>query len=595
MSLILPVPGSDAGVWGVELNTALTQLDTTKLDAATASGTYLSQTDATATYPPVKDPTAAAAQQAANSGAVTVALTGHSLIYGQDTTGTGTTAATNGASQTRSSTPPTAVFQTQSGYTCPGTVTIVNQGYPGDRSTEALTRWSGGSSGKIEIFWIDVNDGINAGGLPGGTLTDAQTAANLAALVQRSRARGAEVVVIGGSPTTDMPNSRAIYASAQTNREIAERYGARYLDAGELLAALPRSVGLFSTAPHLTPQAYALIGARLAALVGPKGVNPPKVAPGRVITPRDMVHNGGTLTTRAGTADGQTLLINAGSAVTIPFDVTAPCVAVVRFYYSGTTIGYGTVGMYYGLGQSGRPTRYSKLIASTSATAFAYVRAMDFMSPGPDSLVINCESGTLEIDSITFIPVDTHKQFSSGDTFDVRKSRAMNLHPVGGQASRSDSGWDAMIDPTNTVSLRSGSAQTTKANARWLWDLNLGASSNGVILTQGVVTGGTAFLIANGYMVLRDTSNLILRKYDGGAVTDTTVAATFAASGTLRVLMEIDYNAGTDIATLYIDGTSKATFTPAWTSLTPGLIAAGTGTVCYSAGTGLVYSENTEL
>jgi hypothetical protein len=96
-------------------------------------------------------PTAGASERlAANAAARTVAMTGHSLMYGQDTIG-GAGVAVNGAPQKRSSRPTPEQFQLQATFLSAGPVTVVNQGYPGDTSATSFTRWEGGTSGDIEF------------------------------------------------------------------------------------------------------------------------------------------------------------------------------------------------------------------------------------------------------------------------------------------------------------------------------------------------------------------------------------------------------------------------------------------------------------
>lgn len=510
-----------------------------------------------------------AAQTAINQGA-TVALTGHSLMYGQDTTSGTTLPAANGATQTRSTTPPPEQFAAQSALIAGTAPTIVNQGYPGDRSSDSLQRWTNGTSGALEIFWLDTNDG-NDYGNNGGTLSDAQTLANFRALVDRAKSRGADVVVIGGAPTNTTTASRKVFASAQSDRAAAERLGAKYVDVGDILAALPKSITYQTDGVHLTPRAYTLVAARLAALTGPKGVNPPRVAPGRTITPREMVHQGGAVVARAGAADGNVWQIASGSNLAIPVDVTAPCIAVIRFRQEGTTIGNGIAGLYYNLSPAaGLNTRYVEVqpVNSAGDYGFTYATNWAMTSPGPDSIIVKAESGTIEVDSITFIPV-SGRMLAVGDVTEIRRQFRADLAPVGGTGSS----VDGCVDTAVSVSLRAGSTQT-KVSRKWVFDAALTPNA-GVVLANSVMPTGA--FVRRGHIVARSGTSLVVKSVYGTAAGETvsvTVPNVFAsATGVTRSIITIVHNTSTTKLDVYVDGTLQTSVDATIRFLTPGLIA----------------------
>lgn len=524
----------------------------------------------------ISEPTTGNGMQSAAAGtARTVALTGHSLLYGQDETA-GTTAATNGATQKRSATPTTSAFTALAPFVSNSATTVINQAYPGDRTIEAINRWAAGSSGNVELFWLDTNDANNYGGYS-GPLTDAQTAANLRDLIKRARGRGADVVVVGGAPVTTKTESNKVFASAQTERTIAERLGARYVDVGELLTALPKSTSQYNDAVHLSPEAYTLIGGRLAALLGPKGVNPPKVAPGRVITTRDMLHQGGTIVSRAGAADGKAVQITASNTIGFAVDVQHPTAPVARFRVEGATIGAGIIGVYYNLGQAGYANRFVTIPALTgSAVGYIHVPLHRLNSPGPESIVIRCESGSVELDSIVFEPIRRALSSTGAISYDRPITRQVNLYPVGGTGVRTDSLWDAMVDIGSGVSTRATIAQTTKTSARWTWDAALSPNS-GVILVNSVNT--TPSLVERGYIIMRSGTGILVRNLASGTITDVTAAGVFAsATGVARAIIEAFYDAASDQLKVYVDGNLVATVnTPAYTFYMAGLLAGPTG------------------
>ena len=388
----IPVTAPTAAVLGFGGRTGFITLQESdlpdRLSVGELSATILDNVEAVAEDPagPIAtgyaspgDPTAGAGMQKAAATIVrTVVATGHSLIYGQDTTASGTNPGINGAPQTRSSSTPTGTFATQAGYTAVGAlVTLVNQGYPGDRSREALSRWVAGVSGDLELIWADTNDAMNYGGFGTGVITDAETSRNLRDLIKRARGRGSEVVVIGGAPVTVVQDSRKIFASAEANRVVAERMGARYIDAGELLAGLPLAKSTWTDGVHLSPEAYALVGGRLAGLLGPKGNKPPVAHPGRIFTPRQKLFVRGTVTTRADATSGETLAVTSGTTIALSVEVAQPVVPIIKLLVGASGVGAGVVGIYTNAALSGHPNRFAKIDTGATASGVVYVRHAD--------------------------------------------------------------------------------------------------------------------------------------------------------------------------------------------------------------------------
>jgi hypothetical protein len=548
----------------------------------------LSEVDAAATYSSPADPTTGKAMQSAAGGtARTVAVTGHSLAYGQDESGSGTNPPINGASQTRSATTPTATLANQSAFTAVGgAVSIVNQSYPGDRSSEALTRWVGGSSGNIEFFWIDTNDAMNYGGFGSGTLSDAQTASNLRDLIKRARSRGSDVVVMGGAPVLDVPSSRKIFASAQADRVIAERMGARFVDVGELLASMPISKATWTDNVHLSTFAYGVVGGRIAGLLGPKGVNPPAAHPGRMFTPRQSVFVGGTVQVRANSTSGRTLSITGTSTVALSVEVHQPVVPIIKCYVE-SGVGAGVVGIYANANASGHPTKYAKVSSSSSASGIVYLRGTPMLSPGPDAVVIRAETGTIEIDSIEFVPFVRGRDSIAVMSMEYTPIITGALHPVGGAGARGATDWDSMIDPQSGTAITTGAAGTTNVKTRWVFELALGVANSGVLLAHAV-RGGIGYGMNTGYMFLRNGADLIIREWNETA-TDQTVTSVFAATGIARHILEITHDDVSGQITVRVDGVVKgSSFTPTWKQFCVGLIAGATSGPGYASGTYVV-------
>lgn len=508
-------------------------------------------------------------QQGAADISRTIALTGDSLMYGQDTTATGTNPPVNGATHTRSSNPPTDAFRSQGVFTSTSAVVIVNQAYPGDRTTEALTRWVNGSSGDAEFFWLGTNDAMAYG--PGTPLSDAQSMANIAKLAKRARDRGAPFVVIGGAPVSNQRNSFKIFASSESLRTVAARYGAIYVDAGEILNDVDEANGLYWTdGVHWSPQAYSLIGARLAGLLGPKGVNAPKVSPGRKFTWMDNVHTGGSIVAAgAPSVNGSIIRAAEGSAgaVTIPFWAIEPVVPLVKFRTTTAAV----VGVYSNLHVNRQPLR-ATIPATNEVLA---VVGPPVTSPGPAATTIFSESGTVDIISVEYLPVD---RIAGKYRYDMITK---HFAPIGGLNARADVNADAALFWDSGVALRTGATQATVVKPRFLFDLRIGGHLSGVFLAASIDLGKFQ-MVDNGYMVRRFGTNFRMSKIVDGSATDTTVTYTYPASGIAATTLEL-YCDGNNIL-VYADQTLVHTFTDnTWRYFIPGIVA-GSNTNGYAAG-----------
>ena len=78
----------------------------------------------------------------------TIVTEGDSLTYGMDVSSAGVPTQINGAPQTRSITP----FPETLAEQLRGCATVVNHGYPGDRSVDGLVRWQAPSHANVTIL-----------------------------------------------------------------------------------------------------------------------------------------------------------------------------------------------------------------------------------------------------------------------------------------------------------------------------------------------------------------------------------------------------------------------------------------------------------
>lgn len=497
-----------------------------------------------------------------------VVITGHSLAYSQDTSASGVNPPINGAPQTRSSILLDASFSDGVDATSANPITVVLQAFPGDRTSEAITRWAGGTSGDVEIFWIDTNDGRNYAGHPGGPLTDGATATNMVTLAERARKRGAPFIVIGGAPTSGVVDSRAVFARAQTERQVAERLGARFVDVGELMRDLELPDDVYWTdAVHLRPEVNSLVGARLSALFGPKGINPPRVSPGQCLTWRDYLHVGGNVVASpgAGVAD-YVIRLAEGEAATWSVDVTTPVVPVFLVEITGNA----TVSAHTNLDVNRAPRSYP---LQRVGTGRQYVRLAGppIKSPGPAWVSLRADAGSVDVSQVEFLPVDVH----TGDA--TNPATYATLMPAGGTSPvrTGDSFWSFTVEKDKCVALTS--------DAQFLFDVRLGMTTSGVLLEQ---SRSANLLPKAAFMVFRDAANLIVRRYDGGAI-DTTVADVFPASGIVAASIELVYTANINQMKVYVDGILRSTIENyPWKLAAPGLMTSNaTAGVPFAAGT----------
>lgn len=505
-----------------------------------------------------------------------VVLTGHSLMYGQDTSGTGTLPATNGATQTRSSDSIPERLAGMLGIVAPGTYkpTVVNQGFPGDRTTEILNRWAAGESGDVEIIWADTNDAKNFGAYASGPVTPAQSAINLRQLIERAISRGAQPLVLGGAPIDNGFNSAEIYAIAEAQRQVCERLSVPYVDVSALLTS-HTTAKVWTDTVHLTPSAYALIAAKLGAYFGPKGFNPPKVGPGRVILPKHNLHapTGATVQTRTGATDGQTISVPSGTNIAFAVDVVEPCDVIVKFH-SEAGVGVGNARIYYAQDKAGVPFNPVNIpVYAGRATTMRGPR----LGIGPDVIVISGTGGTMEIDSIHFVPVRRSNRRGLDANASAARTRESTL---AGAVLQSGGSWtntfDSRCDEYTPLNITEGNA--TNRAGKIAWDVGIRFPAS------GSTTGPVAYasmdaskdhLVGSGYLLLCGSAGeLVIREITPTGATDLqTVAGAFGAGPKFAGTVVLDVTSA-GLAQVYIDGVAVGTtWTPQWKVFMPGAVA----------------------
>lgn len=262
-----------------------------------------------------------------DTGSITIALYGTSITYCQDTSVTGTNSAINGASQKRSSSLlETKLTEALSFSGIP--VSVVNRGFPGDRTTEGLTRWASASATDVALIEYGHNDAMNYGGYPSGTVSMADYRKNLSTIIQREIGKGAAVVVVGSTPVADPAANLKIRSYAVAAREIATIFNVPFVDWAEIIETVDSK---WTDNVHLATHANSEIAWALAGLFYRKDAAIHKVAPGDWFNANDALGFGGSRYAWAPAKQGAAIIqLNAGQSYAVGVTVEADCLPIIH-------------------------------------------------------------------------------------------------------------------------------------------------------------------------------------------------------------------------------------------------------------------------
>jgi lysophospholipase L1-like esterase len=186
---------------------------------------------------------------------------GDSLTYGQDLTATGVGGPINGGTWTRSATPYPETLQ----RLLKNRVVVLNRGYSGDRTSEALTRWTDLPPAYLTIIMYGTNDALASWG--DGPLPVDRFKINLAALADRARAAGSKVILMTPPPVGDAANNAKLEPYRAAVRDLARTRGDAVIDTAAALAAIPNP---WTDSVHLTAAGYDAIAHAVAARLAVK-------------------------------------------------------------------------------------------------------------------------------------------------------------------------------------------------------------------------------------------------------------------------------------------------------------------------------------
>ncbi|WP_299169918.1 hypothetical protein [uncultured Arthrobacter sp.] len=409
----------------------------------------------------------------------------------------------------------------------------------------------------IEFVWLDSNDFVY-------NIDPIVNAKNIRRIADEISNSGSQPVFIGGHFTNIRADTHNRQARAAIVRRVAERYGSRYIDVAELLNAIPSVANIWTDGTPLNDAAFALVGTRLAALMGPKGIHPPKLGPGQRITTNHQLIMGGAPTGRPGATDGKTILLTAGQTAILPFDATAPTDALVRFF-SGSTAGVGTGRIRYALGKAGIPDRAVNIEPRTFTTVRGHTH-----HGGPDLVFVTCDTGTLAIDSVDFAPPKNNVRSGLTPAIEVVKSDLSGTvlggpHPGYTYATAYDE-----QTPFSVIK-----ADGAHADARIDFMVTLGGATGGpqvVAIASCLYGEATASMgIKEGYGIRRSGASLIVRKFTGSGNTDILSNGAFFTTGQDWTGMVSFVFTGGNVQVLMNGVAAGAAVESAWSHYIPGV------------------------
>ena len=184
---------------------------------------------------------------------------GDSLTYGQDSSDAGQKLSEpfNGSMNPRSISPYPETLQ----KLLKDQVTVVNHGYPGDRTTEGLARWKNAAPAALTLIMFGTNDCWNFGGYPSGKLNPVEFRNALKELVERRQQNGSQVILLTPPPIYDSSYDRGLLPYRVAVKDVARETGSIVEDTGKDLHSVEQ---IWTDGVHLSPEANQKIAAAIA-------------------------------------------------------------------------------------------------------------------------------------------------------------------------------------------------------------------------------------------------------------------------------------------------------------------------------------------
>jgi hypothetical protein len=297
------------------------------------------------------------------------------------------------------------------------------------------------------------------------------------------------------------------------------------------------------------------------------------VRPGTILYPKHNAHAPSNVYnfTRANASDGFTLELKAGSLLSFPVEVMEPCEVIVKFH-TETGVGVGAARIYYASDKAGIGYQVMSMpeVMSKSSSMRGHK-----LSPGVDVIVLSQLSGSVEIDSVHFVPVRESMRTSTliGATTKQRRSDLAGSVLFGGGTIFQGT-YDGRCDEYTPVHIHTGSGYTA-ARIDWAVDFTIPAA--------GKITGPAAHasvdtvkdtLMGAGYIFASDnTGQLLIRELTPAGATNLQTIAGVFGSGKFSGTVSLEVTAA-GVAQVYVDGVAKGTtWTPRWHAFMPGAVA----------------------
>ena len=519
------------------------EADATEIDYTTFSGQQTTAHDALRTleqgsggYKMLAD----AFKKGTDGGAVSIALYGTSITYSQDTTETGTNPPINSAPQARSSTPidvKLAEALSFSGITA----SVINRGYPGDRTIEGVSRWVAASATDVSFVEYGHNDAMNYGGYVTGPVSMDAYRTNLTAIIKRELDKGAAVVVVGSTPVADTKANLKIRAYAQAAKQIADGFGLPFVDWAEIIETVNDK---WTDNVHLSPTAYAEIGWQLAGLFYRRDAAVHRVSPGDWFNANDSLGRGGSRYAWTPAKQGGAIIqLNAGQSYAVGVHVVSDCVPVIHTVNtSGSPF---KLNCYY----AGSPSGIMPVTGLKHDQSFGTRQKFtgQLLKGGLRSFVIRNDGATTAyIEAIEFRGAE-HVSFSRGL---VTKSSLSGVHQSALFSAAASSWWSAA---DYTRKLTADCMLVAHVTLTDTHQCGIG------IARYRQQSAAAEIQSADSILALRSGTDLIIRQLiNGSASGDVTVAAIFSVgsyTGELGILLTTV--SGTTTAYVTVDGTIR--------------------------------------
>lgn len=486
--------------------------------------------------------TLASVLKKANDGtAITIACYGDSLTYGQDTSATGTGSPINGATQSRSPNPYPEALAT-SLTTIGFSASVINRGYPGDTSSDGLTRWASASATDVAIIMYGTNDAMNYGGT--GLVSVDDFRKNISSMIERERAKGAVVILMSPPNVAERIANAKIAPYRAQIKYLADAYSLTYIDASQQIETMTK---LWTDNVHLTSFAYNELGWHIASLFANREGSIQSVCAGQIFHPTDHIgYGGGTSFKVVAGSKGNNFLIElaAGQIYAIGVYCSEDVLPVIHSVNSqGTNT---SISAYY----SGAPSSTSGIktagLAHQSSLGYRQKLTAQKLSKGYRTLYL-LNNGTVPayIEAIEFQclsqPAMTLGFFSKSDALS-------GIHQPA-RISNATNGWVA-VDTSRMLT----------ADCQFCARLTLGTEAiGGLALMNGFQNAPNNFT-DNAILAIRSGAILGIREIVNGVVgTDTPASGVFPATGTWTGEIEMEIVGTT--CNVYVDGVLKVTKT----------------------------------